>query len=193
MNDITKNEMLFVLNIFKSPEKEYNANNMAEHLGISSMGALKIARRLEEENILISRQIGKAKIYKVNLKYEYVKQYLKFLLKREAEQSPAYVKMWINEIKKIKNADAAILFGSALRKKEAKDIDALIITDQKRFSKVREEIENINLINIKKLHPMYQSEEDFIENIKKEDKPLLNAIKGIIAFGEDKIINLMEK
>jgi DNA-binding MarR family transcriptional regulator len=62
MNDITKNEMLFVLNIFKSPEKEYNANNMAEHLGISSMGALKIARRLEEENILISRQIGKAKI-----------------------------------------------------------------------------------------------------------------------------------
>jgi predicted nucleotidyltransferase len=118
---------------------------------------------------------------------------LKFLLKREAEQSPAYVKMWINEIKKIKNADAAILFGSALRKKEAKDIDALIITDQKRFSKVREEIENINLINIKKLHPMYQSEEDFIENIKKEDKPLLNAIKGIIAFGEDKIINLMEK
>ena len=48
MKDITNNEMLFVLSIFKSPEKEYNANNMAKHLGISPMGALKIAKRLEK-------------------------------------------------------------------------------------------------------------------------------------------------
>ena len=193
MEDITKNEMFFVLRLFKSPEKEYNANNMAEYLGISSMGALKIARRLEKENILISKQIGKAKIYKINLKDDYVRQYLKFLLKREVEQSSSYVKMWINELKKIKNADVVILFGSTIIKKESKDIDSLIITDQKRFIKVKKEIENINLINIKRLHPLYQSEEDFIENIKKEDLPLLSAIKGIVAFGEDKIISLMEK
>ena len=74
MNDITNNEMLFVLSIFKSPEKEYNANNMAKHLGISPMGALKIAKRLEEENILKSRQIGKARIYKINMKNNYAKE-----------------------------------------------------------------------------------------------------------------------
>ena len=45
---------------------------------------------------------------------------LKFLLKREAEQVPAYVKVWIKELRKIKNADIAILFGSVLRKKEEK-------------------------------------------------------------------------
>ena len=193
MRDITNNEMFFVLNIFKSPEKDYNTSEIAKLLGITPMGSLKIAKRLEKENILKSKKIGKAKIYQLNMQNHYVKDYLKFLLKREAEQSPSYIKVWISELRKIKNADVAILFGSILRKKEAKDIDALLITNQKKFSELKKEIESINLINIKKLHPMYQSKEDVKENIKKEDKALLNAIKGIIALGEDKIIEILEK
>ena len=192
MKDITNNEMLFVLVIFKSPEIEYNANSIAKRLKISSMGALKIARRLEKENILISRELGKARFYNLNMN-DYTKQYIKFLLKREAEQSVAYIKRWINEARKIKNADSAVLFGSILRKDDAKDIDLLLITDENKFPKLKKEIENINLINIKKIHPLYQTEQDLIKNIKKQDNPLLNAIKGIVAFGEDKIISLLEK
>ena len=168
MENITDNEMLFILNIFKSPEIDFNANSMAKHLDISSMGALKIAKRLEKENILVSKELGKAKFYKLNLKNGYVVQYLMFLLRRESEQSSSYIKVWVNEIKKIKNADAAILFGSVLRKqKDAKDIDAVLITDKRHFSKLKREIEEINLINIKKLHPVYQTKNDFIINIKK--------------------------
>ena len=102
MKDITNNEMRFVLVIFKNPEKEYNTSNIAEILGISPMGALKIARSLEKENIVKSREIGKARVYQLNLQDAYVRQYLKFLLKREAEQSPAYIKIWVNEFRKIK-------------------------------------------------------------------------------------------
>ena len=193
MRDITYNEMLFVLSIFKNLEKEQNTSDIAKLLRISPMGALKIARRLEKENIISARQLGKAKFYQLNLKNGYVRQYLKFLLTREAEQAPSYVKMWINELKKIKNADTAILFGSILRKKEVNDIDVILITNQKRFQKLKKEVEKINLINIKKLHPMYQSKKDIERNIKNGDKALLNAIKGIVAFGEDKIISLIEK
>ena len=192
MRDITNNEMLFVLSVFKSPEKEQNTSDMAKLLGISPMGALKIARRLEEENILKSKEIGKAKIYKLNMQNDYVRDYTQFLLRMEAEQANSYVKVWINELRKIKSADAAILFGSILRKKEANDVDALLITNQKRFPKLKKEVEKINLINIKKVHPVYQSEKDVKENIKKGDKALLNAIKGIVAFGEDKLIDLIE-
>ena len=192
MKDITNNEMRFVLVIFKNPEKEYNTSNIAEILGISPMGALKIARSLEKENIVKSREIGKARVYQLNLQDAYVRQYLKFLLKREAEQSPAYIKMWVNELRKIKNADAAVLFGSILRSKEARDIDVLLITSQKRFSKLKKEVESINLINIKKLHPIYQSEKDIKTNINNGDKALLNAIKGIVIFGEDKLIDLLK-
>lgn len=193
MKKITDNEMLFVLNIFKAPETEYNATSIAKHIGISSMGALKIAKRLEKENILISRELGKAKFYKLNFS-DYVRQYIKFLLKREFEQAPAYIKRWITELKKIKSADSVILFGSVLKKhEEAKDIDVLLVTNKKRFSKLKKEINNINLINIKKLHPLYQTKEDVRENIKKSDKPVLDAIKGIVVFGEDKIISLLKK
>ena len=194
MADITNNEMLFVLSIFKSPEIEYNANSIAKHIGISSMGALKIAKRLEKENIVISRELGKAKFYNLNFNNDYVRQYIKFLLKRESEQAPAYIKRWVAELKKIKSADSAVLFGSILKKREeAEDIDVLLIIDNKGFSRLKKEIENINLVNIKKLHPLYQREEDLKKNIKRNDKPLLDAIKGIVIFGEDKIISSLEK
>lgn len=194
MKDITNNEMVFVLTIFKSPETQYNANSISKIIGISRMGALKIAKRLEKENIIISKEMGKAKYYGLNFSNDYVKQYVRFLLKREAEQAHPYIRVWADEVKKLKSADAAMLFGSVLRKyKEAKDIDAVLVTDKKRFPKLKKEIEEIDGLNVKRLHPVYQTKEDFINNIKKSDKALLDAIKGIVVFGEDIIVDLLQK
>jgi predicted nucleotidyltransferase len=194
MKDITNNEMVFVLSLFKSPEIEYNANSMAKLMGISRMGSLKIARRLEKENIIKSKELGKAKFYRLNLDNDYVRQYVKFLLKREAEQAHPYVKAWIEDIKKVKSADAAILFGSILKKhKDANDIDVLFMINKKNYTKVKKEIDEINSISMKRIHTMYQTKESMKKNIKKGDKPLLSAVKGIVVFGEDKIINLIRK
>lgn len=189
MKDITNNEMMFVLVMLKSPEIQYNSNSMAKVLGISRMGALKIARRLEKEQVISSKELGKAIFYKLNLERKYVREYVKFLLKREAEQIHPYEKVWIDDIRKIKSADAAILFGSVLRKhKEAADIDIMLIIDKKKYKKVQNEIHEIDELNTKKIHPMYQTREDLVRNLKKGDKPLLSAMKGIAAFGEDIII-----
>ncbi|MBI2137176.1 hypothetical protein HYU12_01510 [Candidatus Woesearchaeota archaeon] len=194
MKDITDNEMHFVLGIFKSPELEYNANSISKLIGISSMGALKIAKRLEKENILVFREFGKAKFFRLNHGSEYVRDYVKFLLKREAEQANSYVKVWINELRKLKSAHAAILFGSVLTKhREAGDVDAVLITDEKKFTELKKEVEEVNSINVKRLHPVYQSKADFIKNIGKGDKVLLNAITGIVVFGEDVIIKALKK
>ena len=194
MRDITNNEMAFVLTIFKSPDMQYNASSLGQFMGISRMGALKIAKRLENERIISSKLLGKAKFYRLNMESDYVRQYIIFLLKREAEQANPHVKAWISEIRKIKSADAAVLFGSVLKKfKEAKDIDVMIIIDQKRFKKLEKEIKEIDELNVKRIHPLYQTKEDFIKNIKNEDKPLLDSIKGIYAFGEDLIMELLQK
>lgn len=194
MNRITSNEMAFVLRIFKSPETDYNANSISKVIGISPMGALKIARRLEKEGIVSSRELGKAKFYRLKLDSDYAREYAKFLLKREAEQAHPYVRVWIDEIRKLKSAYAAILFGSVLRKyKEAKDIDVVLITDKKKFPGLKHEIEEINRLNIKRLHPVFQSKEDFVRNMKKRDRIIIDAIKGVVVFGEDKIIELMQK
>lgn len=191
---ITRNEMKFVLILFKSPEIEYNANSISNILEITSMGALKIAKKLEKEDIISYKELGKAKFFKLNLENEHVKQYIKFLLQRESREGTPFLKVRFRDIRKIKNAYAAILFGSALTKdKEANDIDVLLITDQKMFAKLKKEIEELNLINPKKYHPIYQTKEDIKRNIKERDKAIFNAVKGIIVFGEDLIIELMSK
>ena len=83
MQTITKNEMEAILIIFKDIDSHYNANNLSKKIGISSMGTLKILKRLEIQNILKSTTFGKAVFYKVNLGNDYARNYIEFLLKKE--------------------------------------------------------------------------------------------------------------
>lgn len=190
--DITRNEMLIVLRIFKSPEKEFNANSISKELGITPMGALKILKRLEKENILAAKVAGKATFYRPNFSNDYARDYLRFVLKREAEQSSPYVRRWVNEARKLENADIAILFGSVLKKEgKAGDVDVLVVTSHARFEKLKEEINGLNKINEKEMHVVYQSMDDLKDNISRRDKVVLNALKGIVAFGEEKLIGLV--
>ncbi len=190
MKEITQAEMNVVLILVKSPEVIYNANSLSKVIGITPMGTLKILKRLEQENIVKSKKIGKATTYKVNVEDSYAQKYLSLILVREAQSANPQVKRWITEVKKIKNADVIVLFGSVLEKLNPSDIDVLVITDQKRFPKIQQEIKELNEINIKKIHPMYQTYDDIIKNIKKRDKPLLNAVKGIVLFGEEKFLEI---
>ncbi|MEK6927783.1 MAG: winged helix-turn-helix domain-containing protein [Nanoarchaeota archaeon] len=194
MKDITSNEMKFILTILKSPQEELNARNISKLINISPMGALKIAKRLQKENIISSRKIGKGIYYYLNLNEEYVIKYLKFLLHREAEQATPYIRVWLYELKKIKSSEGVILFGSVLHKeKEARDIDALIIVNKKGFDSVKKEVEEINLINIKKVHPLYQTKADLKKHINEKNKVILNAVKGIYVSEEDNLIEALKR
>src|SRR3989344_1804134 len=190
MREITQAEMNIVLKLVKSPEVDYNANNLAKVIGITAMGALKILKRLEKESILKSKKIGKAVIYRINIGNSYANRYIELILSRESLHANPQVKRWVEELRKIKNADLIVLFGSVLEKPNPNDIDVLLVTDQKRFPKLQQEVKELNEINIKKIHPMYQTSNDIIKNIKKKDKPLLNAIKGIVVIGEEKFLEI---
>ncbi len=192
MKEATANEMAAILKVFKTPEREFNANSISKEIGLTPMGALKILKRLEKEGVLASKTAGKATFYSINFTNGYARDYLEFALKREAEQSSPYVKRWVSEVRKLKNADISIIFGSVLKKgSEANDIDALLVTTQKKFEKLKEEISDLNKINEKGIHAVYQTTADLRSNIAKGDKAVLNALKGIIAFGEEKLIELI--
>ncbi|MBI1969645.1 winged helix-turn-helix transcriptional regulator [Candidatus Woesearchaeota archaeon] len=182
---MSENELKAVLAILKHPEQRYNAHTLSKELGISAMGTLKILKRLEKEGIVRGENIANARFYRVRIKEVYAREYAKFALLREAANAPPQVKRWIQELKKVRYADAAILFGSVLRKKDPKDIDVLFVTDQKRFKKLQEEIKELNALTPKAIHPIFQSYKDLVNNIKKKDVVILDAIKGIVAFGAD--------
>jgi len=194
INNITNNEIQFILTIFKNPKTEYNSNNLSKILGISRMGCLKIAKKLENEKILILKILGKAKFFRLDLSKDYVRNYVSFLLKRETEQSKAYVKVWVNDLRnKISKANIAILFGSILTKgSEANDIDVLLVTNQKNFVNLKKEVEKINQISPKKLHPIYQSLQDLKDNIKKKDTVVLSIIKGVVVLGAEEFVELIK-
>lgn len=193
MERITKKEIEAILTIFKNIDKEYNANSLSLVINITRMGALKIVKRLEKQGILKSKKLGKSVFYKINLDNEYALGYIIFLLKLEAEQTKPYIKRWINELKKIKNADIILLFGSILNKGDkANDIDVLFVTNQKKFNKLKKEIEGINELSEKKLHPIYQTIKDIKDNIKKKDKIVLNAIRGIVVFGHSNLLKVLK-
>ena len=154
------------------------------------MGTLKILKRLEQEAIVKARAIGKATIYRINFENVYAHRYLALLLLREAQSAPPLVRRWVNELKKIKNASLIILFGSLLEKTNPNDIDILLVTEEKQFQKLQQEIKEINELNIKKIHPLYQTKKDLINNIKKKDQPVLSAIKGIVLKGEEEFLEV---
>ncbi len=61
--------------------------------GVTPMGALKILRRLEKEGVLASKVSGKAIFYRINFDNDYPRDYVKFILRREAEHN---LKLMIN-------------------------------------------------------------------------------------------------
>lgn len=195
MKNITTNEMRILLTLFKDLAGNYNANNISKVIGITSMGALKILKNMEKENILISKKLGKANFYKPNLKNPYTKSYIKFSLQREAEQSQPAIKRWVNELRSFnESATAGILFGSTLQKpSSAKDIDLLLIFEKNQARKIEKLIQEKNKINVKKIHTIKQTKQDLKENINRKDKVLLSILKrGVILFGYEELIEVIE-
>ena len=190
MNEITKTEIAVILQIIKHPQIDYNSNNLAKAIGVTPMGALKVVKRLERESILKAKKFGNTTIYSFNPENIYAKQHVTLIISREAQYVSPLIKRWILELKKIQSAEMIILFGSVLEKSIPNDIDILCMTNQKNFSKLQLEVERINDINIKKIHPLYQTKDDVISNIKKGDKPILNAINGIVIFGQEKFLEI---
>lgn len=193
MEDITKNEMGFLLKLWKNPKKDYNARSLSKEIGLTHAGTFKIAKKLEQKGIITPKRIGNVVIYKINKSSDYAKDYILFLIRKEKYAVSPYAKKWIRELKEISSAYIIILFGSVLRKDEkAKDIDVVFVTDNKKIKVLEKEIKDINSISASKIHPIYQSEKDIKENIKKGDKIILSSLNGIIVKGEEKLWGLVE-
>jgi len=193
MDSVTPNEMNVLLRIAKDVSKDYNANNLAKESGLTPMGALKILKRLEKQGILKSRKLGRAIFYKPDYENNYAKTFLQFLLQKEAEETQPRLKRWITEVQKLKEtAETVVVFGSILEK-EGDDVDILIVLKPEDQKKLDNQLNELNEINVKRIHPIKQSADDFTENIRRGDKVVLAAVKnGVVAFGYEKMVEALE-
>src|SRR3989344_8654750 len=86
MATLTQKERETVLILFKEYTTFYNANSISKILNMSHVGAQKILKRLLQENLVISKTIGKSITHKLNFNNDYVTSLVSFLLADEANK-----------------------------------------------------------------------------------------------------------
>ncbi|MEW5897236.1 MAG: nucleotidyltransferase domain-containing protein [Nanoarchaeota archaeon] len=191
MATLTQKERETVLILFKDYTIFYNANSISKVLNISHVGAQKIFKRLLQDNLVISKTIGKSITYKLNFSNDYVTNFVSFLLADEANK----FKRWKEEFKDLFKKDRIImLFGSTVKDyAHARDIDLMIVLENKDVTEVNEIIKNKEEILPKKLHTIKLNHHDLLENLKKKDKAFVDIIKNaIILYGQDKYVEVFK-
>ncbi|MBI4139577.1 nucleotidyltransferase domain-containing protein [Candidatus Woesearchaeota archaeon] len=191
MINLTSKEREALLILFKDYSAFYNANSISKILKISHVGAQKLLKRLFESNIVIKRTIGKSIIYKINFDDTYTIQLLIFLLADEANN----FKRWKEEFKELFVGNRIVaLFGSAVKDySSARDIDVLIVMDNKNIKEVNSIIEKKGHILPKKIHVIKLTCKDLLENVKNKNEAIINIIKNaVVLCGQNKYVEVLK-
>lgn len=188
MKLLTTTEGKALLLLSKDFAYNYNANMLAPKLGITRRQAINVLKTLHQEELVISRRYGRAVFYKANLAVAYARATLKMLLMTEARH---HAQRWLHQLEKLFTiAEAVIIFGSAVRDyAKARDIDLLVVVREENFTVAQQLIEKENKTSVKPIHPVWQSAQDFLNNLEKPDPVLLNALKwGYVLQGHELVI-----
>jgi len=195
MADVSENGKKALKIIFTDFLTDYNSYNIKDKVGVSDVGSLKLLRNLKEKNILMSKKMGNAIFYKMNLKNDYALKLLELIFLDHSNLS-IFVKGWIYDLRKFNPLTKAILiFGSVLRKgKNAGDIDVcFILKNHKDYAKLQSKVDEINKKNRLKIHPLYLNKKDFEEKLREKDKPLIDMVKNcIVVHGEELFVEVLK-
>ncbi|MBI4980727.1 nucleotidyltransferase domain-containing protein [Candidatus Woesearchaeota archaeon] len=192
MVNIAKKDKEILLCLFKDLTNYHNASSIAKEVKISRVGAYKAFKRLSKSGLLKSRKLGKSEFYTLKLGDDFVKKTLELLLMEEAREK---VRRWLAEFKELSTeTEILILFGSILKSEtKAHDVDLLIVLKPENNKNINKLLDKKNEVLIKKIHPLKQTPEDLIKNLKKPDKVVLRAMKtGIVLYGQDKLVEVVK-
>ena len=189
MASFTENEIKVINFLIRNFTERYSINQISKKLRISPMGCYKILKKLETKEVVKYEKIGNAQFYFVDLKTPFSVKIAELAL--TGEKNDPITEVFRDDIAPLKEITKAVMvFGSfAENPKNANDIDLLILLENANYKKIRVEIDKLNKISPKEIHPLFQTEEDFKKNIKEKDKVVLNILsKGYILWGSEYIV-----
>lgn len=184
MISLTKKERGALLVLFKDYKGQHNSSSIGRLTGISRVGALKMLKRMENQELLKSEKIGNSIIYKPSLEEDYPRQLMSFVLSDEANS----FKRWKEEFKGLfKKGRIVILFGSAVRNySKANDIDVLAIIEKEDYKDVQDAIDERQQILPKKIHSLIMTKKDLIGNLKENQGAMREIVKtGVVLYGQE--------
>lgn len=185
-----------LLVLLKEPFINHTATSLANALGITRQGVWKSLKRLVENKLIIFERLNKARtsaaIIKINWKNPITEKTFSLLLTKKALEH----ERWLENFAKL-DVDVIflLLFGSIINNpKKANDIDIILIAKNKQsFNTINTKIMKIQQTQFKKIHNIDLTKEEFISELKKQNKAYLDAVKkGVILYGQENFIDFVK-
>src|SRR3989344_1912712 len=196
MVDKTTDNKLRIIGLYRSNYlAQYYTREMAKLTQKSHVTLLPHLRALEKDKVLISKKIGKNKVYTLNPNNILTKHYL---IINELFESIVYqeqvflIKKITTEISKTKLIGSFLLFGSYAKKtfKEDSDIDIFYLGELKEAEIIK--IKSIGKTYGKTINLKTATSENFESGLRKKDALIMEILKyHVILHNPDILINIL--
>ncbi len=180
----------------KEPLSEHTATSLARALSISRQGIWKTLAKLSREKIISLKSVANTKKSALNITLNFSNSITIKTLSLLIEKETLKYERWRDNFNKLeRHTFFTILFGSILHSpREANDIDLLVVVRTKKDFKVIDSIiTEVQQTQIKKIHAIDLTKEEFKAELNNKNKAYLDAIKkGIVLFGQENFIKFIE-
>jgi predicted nucleotidyltransferase len=189
---IPKNTSRIIMYLLRNTDKfGYNINQVAKLNKISVGSAFKILKALENDKIIVKKEISNASHYKLNFDNPETIKLCELLLLEQKRNLKGHAKVYAGEIVKFKDAKMVIIFGSVLKGKEFNDVDVLFLTDKTK--KVNKFCLEIAKVRTKPVVPLIMKKEDLKKAMKDRKEAILGMMKeGVVLKGESMFVELIK-
>ena len=166
MLSLSDNEFSVISFLVRNFTEKLTIRSIAQRLNFSSAGVFNILKKLEKNNIVAGQKLGTGLFYSINFENRIAGHLAAIVLLFSDE------KITLN-IEQLKQAKAAIFDKKTL----------LLVTDS--ITVLDISIPNVNVIA--------KTEEEAIDLFRKRNQEMLQLLKkGIVLFGEDKIVEIIK-
>lgn len=183
-----------LLRLLKDFSSLHTITTLAKELNLSRVGMWKMLKKLESSKYILLKTVGRGKtsasIITLNWENSLVEKSLSLYLAEEAMKQ----RRWqVNFAELEKAAHFVILYGSILHSpQEAGDIDIIGVAAKKKMATIAAIIDTVQKTQVKKIHALNFTQDEFKTELQKQNKVFVDAIKkGVILYGQEKFVQFM--
>ncbi|MBS3071948.1 nucleotidyltransferase domain-containing protein [Candidatus Pacearchaeota archaeon] len=194
MVETINNIKLGIINLFRSSYfNQFHIREMAKLIGKSHVSLLPHLKSFEKDKILTSKEVGKSRVYSLNLENNQVREFLSLSEKKETLNllnKEFLIKKLYDEFLNLNLNGCSVLFGSyasSTHNKES-DIDLLYIGELKESEKKR--IKQFGKTYNREIHLTSMNLKKFKEQLSKQGALIKEIVRNhIILYNHDIFIN----
>ena len=166
MLSLSDNEFSVLSFLVRNFAEKLTIRSIAQRLNFSAAGVFNILKKLEKRNIVVGQKLGSGLFYSINFDNK-IAGHLAAVVLLYSDEKIAF------DIEKIKQAKAAVFDRKSL----------LLLTDS--MTAIDFTMPNIE-VSVK-------TEDEIIALLRKKDTAMLQLLKkGVVLFGEDKIVQIIK-